>query len=294
MSVGGSKSLNAVCTSNQNDNSRRKLSQTTSVEIAPNTMHLDVPTVQCRTLSATSVVTKCRGGAPPHKENGKNQYPQKGKKHHVKKEHTDIIEMKEFNGQYDEIDVHFVKPYPDMAHDPDEIMIADIKRPRKTEAYTIVHLLADCDGKTNASVQVKIDTRIGGNVMFPRVFERLYPKQMNLNGEPTGLESNAIKHTTYNGMHIPQYEVLRCLLIWKPGNGAKPRWTQTKWNVADAPGPAIVDLPTSERFKVITLNCAVRITHASPKLLYEESHNMVSHDGTSPHPVAQTPKSGYI
>ena len=38
-----------------------------------------------------------------------------------------------------------------MASDPDENMIDDINRPRKTEAYSIVHLQADCDGMTSAS-----------------------------------------------------------------------------------------------------------------------------------------------
>ena len=60
------------------------------------------------------------------------------------------------------------------------------------------------------------------------------------------------------------------------------------------PGPAILALPTSERLKVITLNCAVKITNESPKLLDRESHNMVRDDGTSSHPVAQTPNSGHI
>ena len=46
----------------------------------------------------------------------------------------------------------------------------------------------------------------------------------------------------------------------------KLRCIQTKWYVADTPGPAILGLPTSERLKVITLNCAVRITHESPRL----------------------------
>ena len=41
----------------KNDNTRRKLPQTTSVEIAPNTMNLEVPTVQHGTLSVTTVVT---------------------------------------------------------------------------------------------------------------------------------------------------------------------------------------------------------------------------------------------
>ena len=78
--------------------------------------------------------------------------------------------MEEFDGQYDEIDIHFVGPYSDVASDPDEIKIDDITRSRKTEVYTIMHLSADCDGKTNASVQVKVDTGAGGNVMLLRVF----------------------------------------------------------------------------------------------------------------------------
>ena len=114
--------------------------------------------------------------------------------------HAVIIEMEEFDVQYDEIDVHFVGPYPDMASDLDEIMIDDIKKSSKTEAYTIRHLPADCDGKTNASIWLKINTGAGGNVMPLRVFERLYPKQMNLNGEPTGMETSTTKLTAYNGM----------------------------------------------------------------------------------------------
>ena len=53
-------------------------------------------------------------------------------------------------------------------------------------------------------------------------------------------------------------------------------------------------LPTSERLKIITLNCAARITHRSSKLLDMKSHYMGDHDDTSSNPVAQTPKSGYI
>ena len=115
-----------------------------------------------------------------------------------------------------------------------------------------------------------------------------------MNGEQTGLDTSAIKLTAYNEMWAPQYGVFKCQLIWKLGNGAKLRCFQTKWYVADMPGPAIIGLPTSEILKVITLNSVVRITHESPKLLGIESHNMVRHDSTSPHPVAQTPKSGYI
>ena len=42
---------------------------------------------------------------------------------------------------------------------------------------------------------------------------------------------------------------------------------QSKWYVADTPGPAILGLPACESLQVITLNCAVHITHISPVTL---------------------------
>ena len=99
-----------------------------------------------------------------------------------------------------------------MASDPDEIMIDDIKRPRKTEAYTIPHLPADFDDKTNASVWVIVNTEGSDYVMSLRCLRDYTPKQMSLNGEPTGLETRTTKLTAYNGMQIPKYGVLKCLL----------------------------------------------------------------------------------
>ena len=101
----------------KNDNTRRKLPQTTSVEMAPNTMHLDMPSVQHGTLSATSVVTLDTGSQSveevplPTNRMGKHNTLKKAKKHHGKKGHPDIIEMEEFDGQYDEVDVHFFLPW---------------------------------------------------------------------------------------------------------------------------------------------------------------------------------------
>ena len=58
-----------------------------------------------------------------------------------------------------------------------------------------------------------------------------------------------------------------CPLTWRPGNGKKPRRIQSKWYVADTPGPAILGLPACESLQVITINCAVCITHISPAIL---------------------------
>ena len=79
-------------------------------------------------------------------------------------------------------------------------MHLDVPTAQHGTAYTIVLLPADFDGKTNASVLVKVYTGAGVNVMSCRVFERLYPKQMNLNGEPTGLATSTAKLTAYYGM----------------------------------------------------------------------------------------------
>ena len=101
----------------KNDNIRRKLPQTTSIEIAPNIMHLDMLTIHHETANATSVVTLDTGSQSaeevplPSNRMGKHNTLRK-EKVPWKKGHTDIIEMEEFNGQYDEIDVHFVGPHP--------------------------------------------------------------------------------------------------------------------------------------------------------------------------------------
>ena len=81
------------------------------------------------------------------------------------------------------------------------------------------------------------------------------------NGKPIGLEASKKQLTAYSGTPIPQYGALSCPLTWRPGNGKKPRRIQSKWYVADTPGPAILGLPACESLQVITLNCAVHITH---------------------------------
>ena len=100
----------------------------------------------------------------------------------------------------------------------------DVAKPRKTEAYTIVHLPTSCEGKTDASVHVKIDTGAGGNVMPLRVFERLYPNQIDMKGEPTGLEPSGTCLTAYNGTPIPQYGALR----YEPSDMETWKWSQTQ------------------------------------------------------------------
>ena len=108
-----------------------------------------------------------------------------------------------------------------------------------------------------------------------RIFEWLYPRKINYNREPIGLETS----TT-----ILQYGALRCPLTWRLGNGAKPRRIQSKWYVADTPGPAILGLPSCKRLKH-SLNCAVRITPVTPVKLDKKDRANIGMDwcaGTIP------------
>ena len=169
----------------------------------------------------------------PTKRMGKHNTPRKAKSTMGRSDITDIIVIKEFDGQCDEIDVHFVGPYPDMVSGRWNHDWWPSKYPGKQKHIPLCTFQLIVIVRPMPLSQVKVNTRAGGNVMSLKVFERLYPKQMNLNGEPTGLEISITKLTAYNGMQIPQYGALRCPLIW---NGAKPRCIQTKRYVADTPG----------------------------------------------------------
>ena len=78
-------------------------------------------------------------------------------------------------------------------------------------------------------------------------------------------------------------------MIWRPGNGKRPRRIQSKWYVADTPGPAILGLPTCESLQVITLNCAVCITHNSPVTLGKKEQQK-EQPKTSPKPTVNAEK----
>ena len=150
--------------------------------------NLDVLIAQLMSPYATNVDTlntgkqNARGGAPPHRQSDKTK-PTKRHRQQGKKGRTDLVDLDEYDSQYDEINLHTVND------DLDEIKVDDMVEPQKTEAYTIVHLPTSNNGKTNASVRVKVDTGAGGNFMLLQVFEHLNPRKMDQNGNPIDLEA---------------------------------------------------------------------------------------------------------
>ena len=126
---------------------------------------------------------KCRGGAPPCRQSDKTK-PTRRHRQQGKKGRTNLVDLDEYDSQYDETDLHTVKD------NLNEIKVDDMVEPQKTEAYTIVHLPTSNNGKTDASVRVKVNTGASGNVMPLRVFQCLHPRKMDQNGNPIGLEAS--------------------------------------------------------------------------------------------------------
>ena len=126
---------------------------------------------------------KCRGGAPLTGSLTRPN-PPRGTDNKKKKGRTDLVDLDEYDSQYDEIDLHTVND------NLDEIKVDDMVEQWKIEAYTIVHLPTSNNGRTDASVRVKVNTGAGGNIMPLQVFEHLHPRKMDQNGKPIGLEAS--------------------------------------------------------------------------------------------------------
>ena len=73
--------------------------------------------------------------------------------------------------------------------DPEEIIIGDITTGHSI-AFTNVTLSAPAGDKTHeASIRVKVDTGVGGNILPLQLFCQMYPDQVGPDGLPKGLTS---------------------------------------------------------------------------------------------------------
>ena len=139
-------------------------------------------------------------------------------------------------------------------------MVGDVCAPQCNEAYTTVQLPASTSRKGTASLCIKVNTRVGGNVFPLCVFWCLYPNQISPAGLPTGMDHVSTQLTAYNGSHIPLYGALHGPITWQPGcPGVWPHWVNSYWYVAGTPSPAILGLPSSEKLAVVKMNCAITV-----------------------------------
>ena len=148
-------------------------------------------------------------------------------------------------------------------------MVGEVCAPQCNEAYTTIQLPASANRKGTASLHVKVDTRVGGNMLPLCVFQCLYPDQISPAGLPTGLDHVNTRLTSYNRSHIPLYGALCGPITWQPDlPGSHPHRVKSYWYIVDTPGPAILGLPSSEKLEVVKMNCAITVrqpsTHPAP------------------------------
>ena len=151
---------------------------------------------------------------------------------------------------------HVMKFFPD-----------DVCAPCTNEAYTTVCLPASASNKGMASLQVKVNTGVSGNVLLLCLFKHLYPDGIDKAGHPTGFNVGNTRLTGYNCPWIPLFVSLHGLISWQPGSpGAQPCQINSCWYVVDTPGSAILGFSSCERLEVIKMNCDVKIIQDTSQL----------------------------
>ena len=177
-------------------------------------------------------------------------------------------------------------PYP-APSDTEHINITAINIDAFTKAWATVTIPAEIGPDQCGSFRCKANTGASGNVMPLCIFTKLFPRHITRDGKPTGLHPCNATLTAYNGPNIPQFGALDTAIEWTPKGHQLSKCLQTRWYVADIPGPALLGLPSSSKLGIIQLNCAVKLTSRcdlpSPPKKPTTEHAKVRHDLTSPH-----------
>ena len=118
------------------------------------------------------------------------------------------------------------------------------------------------------------------------IFAKLFPSHITTHGKPTRLCPCETRLTAYNGSNSSQFGALDTAIEWTPKVHHYSKCLQTRWYLADSPGPAILGLPSSSKLGIVQLNCAVKLTSRHgppiPPKKPTAEHTKVRHDLTSP------------
>ena len=165
---------------------------------------------------------------------------------------------------------------------PEHINITALNIDALTRVWATVTMPAEIGLNQCGSLSCKINTEASGNVMPLCVFAKLFPKCITRNVKPTRLLPCDTTQTAYNGSNIPQFGALDTAIEWTPKDHQYSKHLQSRWYVADSPGPVILGLPSSSKLGIAQLNCAVKLTSScdplSPPKKPTAEHVKVKHD----------------
>ena len=170
--------------------------------------------------------------------------------------------------------------------EPKHINITAINIDTLTEAWATVTMPAEIGPNQCESHRCKVNTGASSNVMPLHIFAKLFLSCITRDGKPTRLHPCDTRLMAYNISNIPQFRALDTAIEWTHKGHPHSKCLQTRWYVADSPGPAILGLPSSSKLRIVQLNCAVKLTSrhdppSSPKKPTTE-YTKVRHDLTSP------------
>ena len=105
-------------------------------------------------------------------------------------------------------------------------------------------------------LRAKVDTGAQGNVLPLRIYQKMFPDRVDKGGQPIRnfLEKSSVRLVSYGGTLINQIGVCTLTCTYQQTR------RKTRFFVTDAPGPAIIGLPSLEAFKIISLNCEIKET----------------------------------
>ena len=111
-----------------------------------------------------------------------------------------------------------------------------------------------------AELRAKVDTGVQGNVLPPRIYQKIFLDRVDKDGLPRRkfLEKSSVRLVSYGGTLINQLGV--CMLTCAYQQTRR----EIRFFVTDAPGLAIIGLPSLEAFKIISFNCEVKETVTRP------------------------------
>ena len=177
-------------------------------------------------------------------------------------------------------------PFP-ASSNPEHINInIQINIDALTEAWETVTMPAEIGPNQCGSLRCKVNTGASCTIMPLHVLAKLFPRIITTDGKPTRLCLSDTRLMTYNRSNIPQFGALDTVIEWTLKGHQHSKHLQTRWYVADSPGPAILGLLSSSKLGIVQLNCRVKLTSRcdppSPLKKPTTEHAMVRHNIISP------------
>ena len=128
------------------------------------------------------------------------------------------------------------------------------------------------DQKKVYDMKCKVDTGAEGNIMPISYYRKLYPENLDLNGNPESgtLDTSSVILSAYGGSTIKNLGTAKIPCSYKD-----TKFTCTFF-VADVPGTIILGLKTSRALKLVTLHCAIEKIARSGRASPDHSEPQVS------------------